>query len=91
MLGVALGEYFYGRCTGHQTFMSRKFIAAGIDAAADTTDFNPFSPDQKDLDQAPGVGKFYSYQAGGSITKSDLMKYVWHKAREEWKGRFGVQ
>ena len=41
MLGVALGEYFYGRCTGNQTFMSRKFIAAGIDADP-TTDFNPF-------------------------------------------------
>jgi hypothetical protein len=91
MLGVALGEYFYGRCTGHQTYMSRKFIAADIDLVADITDFNPFSADQKDLDLAPGAGKFYSYQAGGTITKSDLMKYVWHKAREEWKGRFGVQ
>ena len=42
MLGVALGEYFYGRCTGDQTFMSRKFHAAGIDANS-TTDFNPFN------------------------------------------------
>ncbi len=33
MLGVALGEYFVGRCTGDQTFMSRKFLAAGIDGA----------------------------------------------------------
>ena len=43
MLGVALGEYFYGRCTGDQTFMSRKFLAAGIDGPIPRTDFNPFN------------------------------------------------
>ena len=45
MLGVALGEYFVGRCAGGQKFMGRKFTAAGIDSAP-TTDFNPFNANQ---------------------------------------------
>jgi hypothetical protein len=88
MLGVALGEYFVGRCTGAQTFMSRKFDAGIIDAAP-TTDFNPFNADQ-DLDQAPGAGKIYSYSPGVNVTQSPLMEYVWCKAQAEWAGRFGV-
>jgi membrane-associated phospholipid phosphatase len=82
MLGVALGEYFVGRCTGDQTFMGRKFIASGIDGAA-TTDFNPFNATQA-LDTAP----FYSQSAGASVVKSDLMEHVWEKARYEWAGKF---
>ncbi|HJY04809.1 MAG TPA: phosphatase PAP2 family protein, partial [Bryobacteraceae bacterium] len=85
MLGVALGEYFYGRCTGHQKFMSRTFLAAGIDNAP-TTDFNPFSPAQAELND----GTFYSKLEGANITKSDLMEYVWCTAQQEWKGRFGA-
>ncbi|HEU0150469.1 MAG TPA: phosphatase PAP2 family protein, partial [Bradyrhizobium sp.] len=88
MLGVALGEYFYGRCTGHQTFMSRTFNSAVIDGQP-TLDFNPFSADQK-LDEAPTAGKLYSYSAGTSVTRSDLMEHLWDKAQHEWKGRFGV-
>jgi hypothetical protein len=89
MLGVALGEYFVGRCTGQtvtQKFMNRTFITSGIDAVP-ATDFNPFNADQN-LDQAPGVGKFYSFVPGSSVTQSDLMAYVWNKAREEWLVRF---
>ena len=88
MLGVALGEYFVGRCTGGQTFMSRKFLAAGIDGNS-TTDFNPFNttiaPIQ-DLGQAP----FFYASAGANVTQSMLMNYVWGKAQDEWTGRFGV-
>jgi hypothetical protein len=91
MLGVALAEYFVARCTGQtvpQTFKSRTFIAAGAGGIdnAPTTDFNPFNINQK-LDQAPG-GKFYSYVVGSNVTPSDLMAYVWGKAREEWLIRF---
>jgi hypothetical protein len=91
MLGVALAEYFVARCTGQtvpQTFMNRTFIAGGAGGIdnAPTTDFNPFNVNQK-LDQAPG-GNFYSYVAGSSVTQSDLMAYVWCKAREEWLVRF---
>jgi hypothetical protein len=89
MLGVALAEYFVGRCTGQtvtQKFMKRTFIASGIDAAP-ATDFNPFNADQN-LDQAPGVGKFYSFVPGSPVTQSDLMAYVWNKARDEWLVRF---
>jgi hypothetical protein len=90
MLGTALGEYFYGRCTGEQTFMSRKFLAAGIDDAANCkTDFNPFNTTTapaQDLDQGP----FYWSAGGTSVPRSNLMKHVWHMARKEWAGRFGV-
>ena len=84
MLGVALGEYFVGRCTGSQTFMARKFIAGGIDGAA-ATDFNPFSGTQ-----ALNAGPFYSQSVGANIAKSDLMEHVWDKAQYEWEGKFGV-
>jgi hypothetical protein len=94
MLGVALGEYFYGRCTGDQTFMNRKFLANGVGIDnAPTTDFNPFkttppSPaaETQELDKAP----FHSASPGANVTQSDLMEYVWLKARLEWDGRFGV-
>ena len=42
MLGIALGEYFVGRCKASQKFKRRKFKAAEIDAAP-KTDFNPFN------------------------------------------------
>lgn len=70
MLGVALGEYFYGRCMGPQTFMSRTFIAGGIDANP-TTDFNPFNIAQ-DLDSG---STFYSQSAGANVTQSPLMNH----------------
>lgn len=86
MLGVALGEYFCGRCTGSQTYMSRTFIAAGIDADP-TTDFNPFNSDQYvDNPNSP----FYSQAAGLNVTQSLIMWEVWQMASAEWKGRFGV-
>jgi membrane-associated phospholipid phosphatase len=84
MLGVALGEYFVGRCTGGQPFMGRKFIAAGIDASP-TIDFNPFSAAQASL-AAPSP--FYSETTGGAVAKSPLMEYIWGAARAEWKDRF---
>jgi hypothetical protein len=84
MLGVALGEYFVGRCTGNGTFMNRKFLSAGIDGAPNT-DFNPFSATQG-LGQAP----FYSQAAGVNVQLSPLMYYVWDMAQEEWEGRFGA-
>jgi hypothetical protein len=88
MLGVALGEYFYGRCTGNQTFMDRKFLAAGIDGVP-TTDFNPFNttiPPVQDL----ALGPFYYQSAGANVTQSTLMNYVWGQAQAEWAGRFGA-
>jgi hypothetical protein len=83
MLGVALGEYFVGRCTGGKSFMGRKFLAAGIDGAA-TTDFNPFNANQ-DL---AGPSPFYSQAKGGAIGQSSLMKHVWKAAQDEWTGKF---
>jgi hypothetical protein len=77
MLGVALGEYFIARCTPSQTF-SRKFLAAGIDAAP-ATDFNPFSPTQQ-----LNAGPFYSETAGGAVTPSPLMGQLWTMAQQEW-------
>jgi membrane-associated phospholipid phosphatase len=82
MLGVALGEYFVGRCTGNKKFERRKFIAAGIDSAP-VTDFNPFNPAQEPL-----AGPFYSQSTGANIPKSVLMAYLWDRAREEWAVRF---
>ena len=83
MLGVALGEYFVGRCTGGQKFMGRKFLASGIDANA-LTDFNPFN-----AAQGLNGGAFYSELAGGmNIAQSDLMEHVWDKAQYEWAGKF---
>src|SRR5260370_1682707 len=72
MLGVALGEYFVGRCLGghRHKFKNRKFIAAGIDGDP-TTDFNPFNATQDIRGSA-----FYSEAAGGNILKSILMEYV---------------
>jgi hypothetical protein len=93
MLGVALGEYFYGRCTGDQTYMNRKFLAAGIDGNYSTTDFNPFNTGPSTLttpSQNLGLGPLYHESAGANVTQSDLMKHVWRRARKEWTGRFGV-
>jgi hypothetical protein len=84
MLGVALGEYFYGRCMGPQTFMSRTFITGGIDTDP-TVDFNPFDTAQ-DLDSG---STFYSQSAGSNITQSSLMNHVWQMAADEFAGRFG--
>ena len=83
MLGVALGEYFVGRCAGGQKFMGRRFTAAGIDNAP-TTDFNPFNVNQ--ILAAPSP--FYSQTAGAAITQSALMKPIWGAAKDEWKVRF---
>jgi hypothetical protein len=82
MLGVALGEYFVGRCKAGHQFKRRKFIAAGIDNAP-TTDFNPFNNAQK-----LSGGAFYSEASGGNISKSNLMEHVWYEAQHEWVGRF---
>ena len=86
MLGVALGEYFVGRCTGDaQTFMGRKFIAAGIDGAA-TTDFNPFNAD-------PGRStrrRSTPNPRERASRSHDLMEHVWGKARDEWAGKISL-
>jgi membrane-associated phospholipid phosphatase len=93
MLGVALGEYFVGRCTGNQTFMSRKFFAAtGIDDFP-TTDFNPFHTAASTStvpSQDLGQGPLYALSSGTNVTQSPLMSYLWDKAQYEWIGRFGV-
>ena len=90
MLGVALGEYFVGRCTSTAApgqFTSRTFNAGVIDNAP-TTDFNPFNADQK-LDQSPNAGKIYSVVQGpNNIPPSDLMAYVWGMAKAEWSAKF---
>ena len=81
----ATGEYFVGRCTVStvpQTFMNRKFLAAGIDGAA-TTEFNPF-----DAAQRLSVGPFYSESAGANITPPPLVQQVWAYAQAEWGVRF---
>jgi hypothetical protein len=85
MLGIALGEYFVGRCLGGGlTFMGRTFVAGGIDAAP-TTDFNPFEANQ---DPNNGASTLYSFAAGANITQSPLMEHAWCEAKEEWKYRF---
>jgi hypothetical protein len=90
MLGVALGEYFVGRCTGNtapQKFMNRKFIAGDIDTNP-TTDFNPFNAHQN-LDQPASTAEFYSYYPDpSSIPYSPLMEYVWNMAKAEWAAKF---
>jgi hypothetical protein len=85
MLGVALGEYFVGRCLDGKQLQGRKFKAAGISGV--TTEFNPFSSDQ-DVNSATST--FYSHSTGANIHKSKLMEHLWDKAQHEWRGRFGV-
>jgi hypothetical protein len=85
VLGVALGEYFVGRCRGGQRFRRRKFNVGEIDNAP-ATDFNPFHADQKI--GPSGTGKFYSHSSGSLISQSDLMNYLWLSAQDEWQGRF---
>ncbi|WGS29372.1 phosphatase PAP2 family protein [Bradyrhizobium sp. ISRA464] len=82
MLGIALGEYFVGRCKSGHKFRRRKFLAAGIDNAPHT-DFNPFSGSQNIHGSA-----FYSEAAGANIMKSNLMEHLWDAAQYEWMGRF---
>ena len=82
MLGVALAEYFVGRCLGSTATKSRTFNASYIDDHPHT-DFNPFSADQK-----LSAGKFYSETSGGTITQSHLLQYLWCKAREEFSYKF---
>jgi hypothetical protein len=88
MLGVALGEYFVGRCNGaatSQTFMNRTFLAAGADGNP-TTDFNPFTTIAPS--QNLGSGPFYSASAGANVRQSALLYYLWGVAKAEWAGRF---
>jgi hypothetical protein len=82
MLGVALGEYFVGRCQGGERFRNRKFLAAGINGHPNT-DFNPFSNTQ-DLHGSI----FYSQSAGAHITHTPLLRHSWDEAQAEWKVRF---
>ncbi len=102
MLGVALGEYFCGRCLNvlkappdNQTFLHRTFVSQsdadtkGIDDMP-TTEFNPFSGDQ-DLDQQSD-GTFYFYSnSGAEVPPSIILNYFWGKAQAEWNGRFGMR
>ena len=88
MLGVALGEYFVGRCNGvmtNQTFMNRKFLAAGADGNP-TTDFNPFTTIAPT--QNLGSGPFYYASPGPNVQQSTLLNYLWGVAKAEWAGRF---
>lgn len=88
MLGVALGEYFVGRCgvATPTNMISRTFNASVVDNASGPTEFNPFT-DEQDLD--PTVpGTVYSAVQGTQIPSSTLLKQVWGAARCEWKGRF---
>ncbi|MCY7304761.1 MAG: phosphatase PAP2 family protein [Rhodoferax sp.] len=78
MLGVALGEYFVGRCGQTQTFMARTFNAAHMDLNP-STDFNPFQ-----AGQGLGAGTFYSQTTGSAIAQSPLMKSLWDAAALEW-------
>jgi len=78
MLGVALGEYFVGRCGHTQTFMARTFNAGHVDSNP-STDFNPFQ-----AGQGLGAGTFYSETTGNAIVASDLMKPLWDVAAAEW-------
>jgi hypothetical protein len=82
MLGVALGEYFVGRCAGSMPLVRRTFLAAGIDNAP-TTDFNPFN-----ANQSLSGSSFYSESAGTAIVPSSLLRPVWDAAQYEWSGRF---
>jgi hypothetical protein len=82
MLGVALGEYFVGRCLGSTSTMSRTFNAGYVDSHPNA-DFNPFSPNQ-----TLSAGTFYSESAGGTVTQSLLMYQLWQAARREWSGKF---
>ncbi len=82
MLGVALGEYFVGRCLGSTASKSRTFNASYTDNHPHR-DFNPFSADQQ-----LSAGNFYSESAGGPITQSLLMYQLWGAAKAEWLGRF---
>jgi membrane-associated phospholipid phosphatase len=82
MLGVALGQYFVGRCLGNAPAKSRKFNAGYIDSHP-TTDFNPFTADQR-----LSAGKFYSEAQGGPITQSLLLNHLWQMASAEWSGKF---
>ena len=69
--------------------MSRKFLAAGINGANATTDFNPFNTTINPA-QDLGAGPFYSATVGVGVPQSSLMKHLWRRARKEWAGRFGV-
>jgi hypothetical protein len=84
MLGVALGDYFVGRCLGSTATRSRTFNASYIDTGANAnTDFNPF-----DTAQSLSGGTFYSENTGGTITQSLLMYQLWQAAQLEWTGKF---
>jgi hypothetical protein len=82
MLGVALGEYFVGRCLQGHSMKTRSFLDQIVNQ--DPADFNPFSADQ-DLN----TGKFYSIATTATaIQDSPLMGAFWTAARNEWKPRF---
>ena len=85
MLGVALGEYFVGRCVANQAMKSRTFKSAEFDKPQySSLDFNPFSGVQ-DLN----TGSFYG--VGGTtwnIPSSPLLGAVWSAALGEWKDKF---
>ena len=82
MLGVALGEYFVGRCLGSTASKSRTFNA-GFANNHPHRDFNPYSPDQQ-----LSAGDFSPENPGGPVTQSLLMYQLWGAARAEWSGKF---
>jgi hypothetical protein len=88
MLGVALADYFVGRCTGHPTELtmkSRTFKSTEFDKPLYASlDFNPFSNDQN-LDTGPfyGVGS-----TAWNIPYSPLLNAFWGAALGEWTGKF---
>ena len=91
MLGVALGEYFVGRCTSTeavpQQFPTRTFNAGIVDDTP-ATEFNPFSADQQ-LDETPTAGKVYSKVPGSNnLPPSALMAQVWGMDQADWAKRF---
>jgi membrane-associated phospholipid phosphatase len=89
MLGVALADYFVGRCTGTSTtsvtMKTRTFKSTEFDKPAySSLDFNPFSSGQN-LDTGPfyGVGS-----TAWSIPPSPLLGAFWGAALQEWTGKF---
>jgi hypothetical protein len=84
MLGTALGEYVVAKCEGGE-FKSRTLNVTHLNKQHGI-DFNPF-------DDAQGLENSALYESSYSLTsatKSNLMAHLWSKAREEWRGRFGV-
>ena len=78
LLGETLGEYFVARCVTGEDWTPRMFDGLAMPYDEDLV------PPKQPLD-GPDAPPFYKpFGSAGTAAASEVLKYMWHKARKEW-------